>query len=103
MAMQGGLEATHVIAVAGLQAIMPEIVLIALATHCPTSASEVVQCAHSALHGADSSVAEDETFADLQQAVPLQLCQQAGHVSHMPIETIDNPHDIQQSFRPEVL
>ena len=73
----------HLLTAAGLQAIMPETVMLALATQCPGTAAEVVKCAQRALDGTDSpvAIADEDVSADVHRAVPLQLQQQAAHVS----------------------
>ena len=79
----------HLLTAAGLQAIMPETVMLALATQCPGTTAEVVKCAQRALDGTDSpiAIADEDASTDVHRAVPLQLQQQAAHVSLQSVLT----------------
>lgn len=68
---------------------MPETVMLALATQCPRTAAEVVKCAQRALGGTDSliAIADEDVSADMHRAVPVQLQQQAAHVSAQSVLT----------------
>lgn len=61
---------------------MPDSVLLALATECPTSESEVVEQAQQAVHATDEAIEDADPSADLQQALPLHVEEQASHVSN---------------------
>ena len=66
--------------VAGLQAILPDALLMAVAAARPSSSSALVEHANKALKKLNRETLQQDTFTALPQDVPACLCQQSEQV-----------------------
>lgn len=72
---------------AGLHAILPEAVLLALATECPSTASLVIECAQRAMHNEQPAGTQQNGEAYLQKRALPYLREQADHVGDPSINS----------------
>lgn len=68
---------------AGLQAILPDALLMAVAAARPSSASALVAFAKKTLKKLNRDTAQQETYDALPQRVPACLCQQSDQVCNV--------------------